>query len=280
MAEKLFKFILLIHRKLFIGKRFYKFNKLLFDLSLRGLGILNFENSRVSGEDYLFQTVLAEGKNLLVMDVGANQGDYSTTLRKYCPDATIYAFEPHPATFQLLLEEAARHNFRAFNLGFSDVAGKMQLFDRHAEKDGTQHASLYREVIEDIHQAKVLTVDVTISTIDAFVAEQGIPRIHLLKVDTEGNELNVLRGAEQALASNMIDMVQIEFNEMNTISRVFFKDFYLLLHNYDCYRLLPDGLLPIKKYRPLHCELFAFQNVLFVRRDLQFNDGGKVRALT
>jgi hypothetical protein len=62
-------------------------------------------------------------------------------------------------------------------------------------------------------------------------------------------------------------MVQLEFNEMNTVSRVFFRDFFTLLGDrYDIYRLLPGGLLPITKYRPLQCELFAYQNLLFVRR--------------
>jgi FkbM family methyltransferase len=275
MSEALFKFILSIYRILFVRKRFYKLNKLMFDLSLRGLGLLNYEDDHISGEEYLFRKVLPINNKLLVMDVGANKGDYASKLREFSPDATIYAFEPHPATFQLLQAEAARHDFQAFNLGFSDVAGKMQLFDRISETDGTQHASLYREVIEDIHQAEVATVDVAISTIDVFIVEQAIDHIHLLKIDTEGNELKVLRGAEKALADNMIDMVQIEFNEMNTVSRVFFKDFYQLLHNYRCYRLLPDGLLPIPKYRPLMCELFAFQNVLFIRRDLRYNGHGK-----
>ena len=144
----------------------------------------------------------------------------------------------------------------------------MQLFDRVSNGGGTQHASLYREVIEDIHKAKVTTVDVDISTIDTFVAGRGISHIHLLKIDTEGNEFLILRGAERTIARNMVDMVQIEFNEMNTVSRVFFKDFFTLFSNYECYRLLPDGLLPIPTYIPLYCELFAFQNVLFVRNGI------------
>src|SRR6266516_3015779 len=205
MKARLFKLILSIYRRLFVGKKFYKLNKLMFELSLRGLGILNFEDHWISGETFFFQKVLAGKKKLLVMDVGANRGDYAVTLRRYCPDASIYAFEPHPASFRLLHAEASRHNFQAFNVGFSDRAGTMQLFDRPSEDNGTEHASLYREVIEDIHQTEVTAVDVEISTIDAFVAERGISRIHLLKIDTEGNEFKILRGAEQTLARHMVD---------------------------------------------------------------------------
>jgi FkbM family methyltransferase len=278
MTECFIKYISIIYRKLFVGIKFYKFNRLLFDLSVRGLGILNFENDKVSGEEFFFRKFLAGQKNPVVIDVGANEGDYSVKLMDYCPDAIIYACEPHPKTFELLKAKAAKHNFRAFNLGFSDSGGTMKLFDRVSEAGGTQHASLYQEVIEAIHQTEAIAFDVHISTIDQFVAEHGISRIHLLKIDTEGNELKVLRGANQTLACNMVDIVQIEFNEMNAVSRVFFRDFYALLHNYDCYRLLPDGLIPIQVYNPLHCELFAFQNYLFLRRDNLLKGQDKIRC--
>ena len=268
MKARIFRLILSIYRPLFVRKKLYIFNRLLFDLSLRGLGVLNFENHDVSGETHFFRRFLAGRKGLLVMDVGANDGEYAVTVLKYCPDALIYSFEPHPAAYRRLQENASQNNFHAFNLGFSDKAGAMQLFDRPSNDGGTQHASLYREVIEDIHKTNVTTVGVDISTIDTFVAERNIAHIHLLKIDTEGNEFLILKGAQRTIARNMVDIVQIEFNEMNTVSRVFFKDFFALFVDYECYRLLPDGLLPIRKYFPLYCELFAFQNVLFVRNGL------------
>lgn len=267
MEFLVFNGIMRLYRKVFARKCLFRFNKLLFDLSLRGLGIFNFENDAVSGELWFFRNMLAKQKNLTVMDVGANQGDYSTTLKGICPDATIYAFEPHPKTFEALQRGAGAHGYHAFNIGFGDRKGRMQLFDRQSESDGSQHATLYREVIEEIHKTPVAAVDVEISTIDAFVAENELQRITLLKIDTEGHELSVLQGAADTIQKGMIDLIQIEFNEMNTVSRVFFRDFHALLTGYDFYRMLPDGLLPIRRYQPVYCELFAFQNLVLVRKD-------------
>jgi hypothetical protein len=62
-----------------------------------------------------------------------------------------------------------------------------------------------------------------------------------------------------------IQAIHLEFNEMNIISKQSFKDFWDLLDAYDFYRILPGGkLLPIRVYKPISCELFAFQNLILI----------------
>jgi FkbM family methyltransferase len=267
MEEKLFRILAALYRTLFARPSCYRLNKLLFDLSVRGMGLHNSDNDRMSGEAFLHREILGRYGKPVVLDVGANRGNYAEKIMATTQDTVLYAFEPHPATFRALQQTAARCGFEAVNCGMGDEIGAMLLYDRQAAGDGTEHASLYREVIEGIHHVPATAVEVAVSTIDDFVAERGLERITLLKIDTEGHEYQVLCGAEQTLARGMIDLIQIEFNEMNVVSRVFFRDFYNLLGRaYDAYRLLPGGLLPISRYRPLQCELFAFQNLLFVRR--------------
>ena len=84
----------------------------------------------------------------------------------------------------------------------------------------------------------------------------------MLKIDTEGHEFAVLRGASNLLKTGRIDVIHFEFNEMNVVSRVFFKDIWDFLPNYDFYRMLPDGLAQIKNYSPVFCEIFAYQNIV------------------
>ena len=105
------------------------------------------------------------------------------------------------------------------------------------------------------------------TTLDAYARENGVRRIALLKVDTEGNEYKVLLGARELLRSGAIAAIQFEFNEMNVASRVFVRDFLDLLPNYDMYRLLPRGLLRIDPYIPVYSEIFGFQNIVAIRRD-------------
>ncbi len=70
------------------------------------------------------------------------------------------------------------------------------------------------------------------------------------------------------IEANTIDVIQFEFNEMNVISRVFMRDFFTLLPNYRIYRLLPDGVIAFQTYDPIFMEVFAFQNIACIRRDL------------
>jgi hypothetical protein len=95
-----------------------------------------------------------------------------------------------------------------------------------------------------------------------FLSSAGIDRVQLLKIDTEGNELSVLKGVESYIASKKIDVIHFEFNEMNVSSRVFFRDFWKMLQGYDVYRLLPRGMVKIDSYNPLYCEIFAYQNIV------------------
>jgi FkbM family methyltransferase len=268
MTEKLFNICAACYRILFARPACFKFNKLLLELSVRGLGVKNAENDEASGEAHFLTEILSRYDKPIILDVGANRGNYARKIMALRPDSVLYAFEPHMATFSLLQQAAEDCGFEAINCGMGASAGRLHLYDRQeAEGSGTEHASVYRDVIEGIHRVPATEMEVCLSTVDTFVRERALEKITLLKIDTEGHEFQVLQGASKILTDGMVELIQLEFNEMNTVSRVFFRDFYTLLGDrYDIYRLLPGGLLPITKYRPLLCELFAYQNLLFVRR--------------
>lgn len=261
MINKFFDFYVY----LFARERFAKLNKLLFRMSLRGLGVLNYKNSLVSGEKNFIKTCLAGKDGGIVVDVGANEGAYSREVIDANPSLCIYAFEPHKKTFPVLLENVSGHEgVVCFNNGMSDQRGVLKLYD-YFDKDGSSHASLYEDVITEMHGSeKAISHEVELVTLDEFVEEQEIRGIDLLKIDTEGNELSVLKGAVNSLSSGKIKVIHFEFNEMNVASRVFFKDFWQLLNDYTLYRLLPNGMLKIDRYSPLSCEIFAYQNVVAV----------------
>lgn len=252
---------------LFARARFEKFNKLLFRLALCGLGVLNYKNSAVSGERALLKGFLP-GKTGVLIDVGANQGGYTKEALGINSGLTTYAFEPHPKTFLRLSENLAGYeNVIIVNKGLSSSSGTLKLYD-YLNKDGSQHASLFEEVITEIHgSSDVVGHEVTLITLDDFVESEGIEEITLLKIDTEGNELEVLRGGKRILSAGKVKAIHFEFNEMNAVSRSFFIDFWKTLDKYQFYRLLPNDSLAIRHYTPLSCEIFAYQNVVAILRD-------------
>lgn len=260
----------------FANKLFYKWNKLLFHCALRGLGIHNSQTRKRSGEENFLRNLLNQkgnqkntNQNLVIFDVGANVGNYSLYIKKINPNTDIYAFEPHPKTFQKLEKTASQNNFNAFNVGCGESEGNLTIYD-YAQNDGSSHASLYKGVMEDIYQKESIATEVKIIPLDPFIekliVENKISQIDLLKIDTEGHELAVLQGAKSALEKGIIKAIHFEFNSMNIISRTFFKDFMDLLPNYQFYRMLPDSLHKIEKYDPIYDEIFAFQNIVAFRK--------------
>lgn len=259
-----------LYKQLFVRKALYRFHQRLFNISLWGMGILNSENDRWSGEGHFLRHLsqyTATRQDLVVFDVGANVGGYARQVKALYPGAKIYAFEPHAENFRLLQQKAGEFGFQAYNLALSNVAGQAQLYDHPGT--GTSHASLYREVIEGVHQDNAVQSSVRLTTLDQFTEEHGIAHLHLLKLDTEGSEMNILEGAHRLLESGAVDVIQFEFNEMNVVSRVFFRDFRAYLHQYTLQRMLPDGLVPVNAQPVFVSEIFAFQNIVAIRKDLR-----------
>jgi len=255
----------------FACKALLDVNRKIFLSSLHGLGVLNYENFDISGENAFLCAYLCNINNPIVIDVGANKGDYSIACRKVQPDARIYALEPHPVSFKKLKKIAREKRIFAFNLGISTEVGKKILYDRNdSASEGTSHASLYRDVIEKIHHVPSVMIECEFTTLDNFISSVGLETIDLLKIDTEGHEFSVLQSAVKVLRAGKVNAIQFEFNEMNVESRIFMKDFFKFLPEYDFYRLLPDGMAPlgnIETYRnPLQFEIFAMQNIVAIKR--------------
>lgn len=242
---------------------FYLLNKIIYHLSLRGLGILNYNSDKISGEVSFLKKYISQEQEGVVLDIGANTGSYSKRLRSINSNIDIFSFEPHPLTYNKLIKNLDHLNIKSLNLGVGSVAGTLNLYD-YANQDGSEHASIYEDVIKSIHKGTVTKHKINVITLDEFTYQHNIEKVLLLKIDTEGHEIEVLKGFEKFIRANKVYMIHFEFNEMNIVSRVFFKDFWDFLPNYNFYRLLPNGLIHIKNYSPILCEIFAYQNIVAI----------------
>jgi FkbM family methyltransferase len=262
------RFLSKLHRWIFARPLFQKFNSSLFHLALHGLGVLNYENASMSGEQYLLRKWLPnviKVPNPVFFDVGANEGHYCGMLLEQFPTAFIHAFEPHPKNYLTFLgNKFPAHQVKCYNVAIGDVKSSTTLYD-HADNAGSSHASLFEATITEFHEHSAVGTKVPVETLDDVAMRAGVTYIDFLKIDTEGNELAVLAGASQLLRENRIGHIQFEFNALHVFSRAFFRDFRNILSSYDLYRLLPRGLLPLDSNITL-TEIFAFQNILAVPR--------------
>jgi FkbM family methyltransferase len=234
---------------------------------LNAVGVLNYEDDWLSGERRFLSLYLERNPEATVVDVGANVGHYCQMVRALAPHAKIYAIEPHPRNFEHLARISQEIGAEALLLALGEKAEKVRIFD-YADDDGSQHASIYREVIERLHGRPATFHHVACRRLDDVADHLGVSSIGLLKIDAEGHELAVLKGAEKLIDAGAIDVIQFEFNEMNVISRTFFRDFLEYLTQYQFFRLLPDGVIKLSTYSPRFVEVFAFQNIVCIRNDL------------
>lgn len=245
----------------------------LLDIAYNNIGILKFQNHKVSGEHFLVTQVLKNNLTNIVQpvifDVGANLGSYSRLLSKVFPNAQIHAFEPNENTFKQLVYNAG-NSFKCINLGM-DAEEKTKDIFVYSSNLASSHASIYKEAFTSYHKRKdIVKFQIQMSSIDLYCEKEKIRNIDFLKIDTEGNEFNVLSGAKSLLAEKKINFIQFEFGECDIFSRFFLHDFYSILVDYNIYRLDSNRLIPIFEYSPAN-EIFRYQNFLAINKNYPFD---------
>lgn len=208
--------------------------------------------------------IFRDSAHLVVFDVGANTGQYTTELlQSFGNKANIFCFEPNTATFNLLTQKmVGKSNVHCYNLGLSDKDHEAVLYS-NGETSGM--ASLYDRHLSHADITMMPTSSVSLTTLGGFCRRLGIDQIDFMKIDVEGHELNVLRGASDM--SKPISFIQFEFGDCNIDSRTYFRDlFEMLSPNYDIFRILHHGLRKIGEYNE-SLEVFKVTNYFAALRN-------------
>ena len=139
---------------------------------------------------------------MVVIDAGANIGEISLfAARQVQPDGRVFSFEPVPDLAARLRRNAALNSFAGIEVvecGLGARAGQAEIFRPEAPfRDGTLHAGLATLYA---HAGRAESLGrIQLTTLDAFVQSRGLARVDLVKVDVEGAELPLLRGATSVL---------------------------------------------------------------------------------
>ena len=135
-----------------------------------------------------------------ILDVGAHVGYYSLLGALANPSALVHAFEPVPHVADRLVQHCALNNVT--NVELHQVALDRTHGDApfyYSSAIPVPSASgLSREALGDLPDTETITVER--NTIDRFVKARRITHIDLIKIDTEGTELDVLSGAKETLS--------------------------------------------------------------------------------
>lgn len=166
----------------------------LFDIRIFGdykktHGILFFEDAEKYGD--IFQTIV---------DVGANIGTSAFRFREACPAARIYCIEPVKEIYKELESNVLHPLTSCHRLAFGDKEEESTIYTTY----NPLTSSLFKTT-ETMGSQKV-----EMTTLDRFAEQNSIEQIDLLKIDTEGYDLHVLRGAQNLLNDGRIQYVMVE----------------------------------------------------------------------
>jgi len=149
-------------------------------------------------------------RGMCVIDVGANIGLYTLLFCKMVGDeGNVYSFEPAPQAYsRLKLNVDLNHfaNAKLFNMGVSESTGKRQFY--MCEDDA--YNSLGSKPMMPIKQ----TIEIPTTTLDEFCLQEGIRRVDLIKIDAEGADLLIIKGAAKLLASESAPIILCEYNRL------------------------------------------------------------------
>ncbi len=220
---------------------------------LQGIGAGTHVQS--SGETAIFEKLKSSAgrqRPLCVFDVGANQGQFLNLACRCLAGRAfaIHSFEPARQTYEMLeLNARGIENATLNRCGLGREPGELELFYDVA---GSGMASLTRRSLDHVGIEMNLSEKVEIRTIDGYCSERAIGRIDLLKIDVEGHELDVLRGARRMFSESAIGMVTFEFGGCHIDTRTFFQDFFRFFadRGMRIARIAPGGYLwEIASYR-------------------------------
>ncbi len=257
----------------------FRFLQPLYFLGLKlSLALMNYGiGVEQNGETYVLKRLWKYADNLnkelVIFDVGANIGQYTTAVNTHISHKRLYSFEPSKNTFAELV--ISTKNFKNTSLYNFWLSHERQIATLYYEEDhvgfDTIHscASLYSDNITSYISKDTISEEIELRTMDDFCLEQGINHIDFLKIDIEWHELSCLQGAKKLLSTGSIDMIQIELNRCSIASRTFLKDYWdLLSETHDTYRMLSwnHGLYRVKKYETC-LENFTYMNYIFIQKN-------------
>jgi FkbM family methyltransferase len=192
-----------------------------------------------------------------VIDVGANRGQWSEALIAAARsvgrygDVDLHVFEPSAYTFGQLERRLAGRQAKLNQVAVSDRAGRSVL---HVVGPGAETNSLYRA--HDTPEG-TSTETVAVTTLDEYASAARLQRVTLLKADTEGNDMAVLRGARGLFAAQRVSVVQFEYNRWWVYARCYLRDAFDFFQplGYKIGKLTPWG---VEFYSGWHSELETF----------------------
>lgn len=221
---------------------------------------------QTNGELLLIRRIVKLREHGIFFDVGANRGDWSAKVIEQGFKGTLFSIDPLRKNIDLLEHRfSSETRLKPLQYAISDSIGEANFFS-NVDESLSGHDSLHN-MNEIGYAPAVNAVQVKCTTLDKLCEELKIHKIDFLKVDVEGHEYFVMKGAENLLKQGAIDFIQIEFGHAARAAKVYLHDIVELAnrHSYDVYVIKSSGFLPLN-FTPFTENRYSYINFLLARK--------------
>lgn len=136
-------------------------------------------------------------------DVGAHRGETALRIKESFPTSHIYCYEPVRSNYDALVANTTEHgDIECFELGLGAAPRRVSI-------ETGRESAMCRIVAEPGQTNKELAT-IALSTLDGEIEKLGIRKISCLKIDTEGYDMEVLRGSTNLLKEGRVEVLQVE----------------------------------------------------------------------
>ncbi len=152
--------------------------------------------------------------DLLIFDVGANDGGSIIRFKKIFPNSVVHSFEPNPKLVDLI-KKKFNHDHLVINqtaLSKESIKRKFYFYESHRISSfyPMEEKSKYKiQRFKNDEETKVSYVET--DTIDNYCESNQIDKINILKIDTQGSEAEVLQGSRKLLNNQSVDIIELEY---------------------------------------------------------------------
>jgi FkbM family methyltransferase len=148
--------------------------------------------------------------NPVIIDVGANEGQSIKRFNLIFDNCIVHSFEPITKCFDQMVKDFPGERFIKNNYALSDKNTNKKFFINKYS-----YTSSFNRINKNYgytHEKDKIKNSIKVKTItlDAYIDFNKIKKIDILKIDTQGHELNVLKGLKKSLKKNMINFIEVE----------------------------------------------------------------------
>ncbi len=147
-------------------------------------------------------------KKIIFLDLGCNLGTFTDFINRNLKIKKIYIFEPSKTCFKLLKNKYSSRKIKIFNKAISNRKKNTKFYEKEIVSQSTLN-NKKNKVFKNLKNKSIYTIDCL--SLDEFYKNNKFKEIYdLVKIDCEGEDFNIIKGAKNLLKKNFIKLIKIE----------------------------------------------------------------------